>query len=138
MRESVKSTATGSIIYTAGQLLTKASGFFLIPLYTRFLSPADFGIIGYINVIIQIFTTILMFGQYGAQRRFYFDYVENKEKLRLFIGTLNLFLLIVVGGIVILFSFFGKYVFNRFKIQDIPFDPLLIYVAWISFFHIMR
>jgi len=138
MGHSGKSTAKGSIIYTAGQLLTKATGFFLIPLYTRFLSPSDFGIIGYINVVLQVLAIVLMFGLYGAQRRFYYEYNQDKEELGRFLGTVNLYLILVVGSIALIISLWGESLYNRLPIEDIPFHPFVVYMAWIAFFRIMN
>src|SRR5690554_7067562 len=47
---SVKKVLKGASMYSLGDVLVKASGFFLIPLYTRVLTPADYGIVGYLQV----------------------------------------------------------------------------------------
>ena len=72
MAYSLKRNFKGSFIFT--HLLTKASGFFLIPLYTRFLTLKDYGVISYVLAIAQILSTCLLFGFFGSQERFYYEY----------------------------------------------------------------
>jgi O-antigen/teichoic acid export membrane protein len=52
-------------IYSISNVLTKAAGFFLIPLYTNaaYLSPADFGLFGIIDISLTIAAEILTLGQ---------------------------------------------------------------------------
>ena len=41
----IKRISKNSFWFALGTILTQAMGFFLLPLYTRFLTPADYGII---------------------------------------------------------------------------------------------
>ena len=45
-----------SAIYGVGTALTKAVGFLMIPIYTRYLTPADYGIFELLNLTARVLT----------------------------------------------------------------------------------
>lgn len=109
-----------SFLYTFSSLLVKAMGFFLLPIYTMFLTPEDYGIINLANGFIQVATFIIAFSLYSAVTRFYVDYKEDLEKLKRFYGTVITFVFLsgvfalCIGLILrhILFStFFEEFIF---------------------------
>jgi O-antigen/teichoic acid export membrane protein len=59
-----------SIVYGLSTLLAQVAGFLLLPLYTRHLAPADYGVLAMLNVITMTFTPLSSFclGS-GASRR---------------------------------------------------------------------
>jgi O-antigen/teichoic acid export membrane protein len=76
-----------SIVYTISGLLIKCFGFFLLPLYTAFLTTSDYGITSIANSFIQTMSFIVALSLYSAVVRFYVDYKDNEERLRRFYGT---------------------------------------------------
>jgi O-antigen/teichoic acid export membrane protein len=71
-----------SSIYGIGTMASQAVGFFLLPLYTAYLTPADYGVLSLINISIDIVGLILTLGIINAMSRFYFDYdTENAKQL---------------------------------------------------------
>lgn len=135
---SLRRLVRGASIYTFGQLLTKASTFFLIPLYTRFLTPEDFGIVGYLQVFVQIGSTVLMLGFYGAQTRFYHEHKENRTILGEFLFSTNLFLVLVLLVFCVGLSVVGPNLFGGRSPQAIPFSPYLLIVIWSVFFIVLN
>lgn len=139
MAYRLKSVLKGSTIYTGGQVLTKATGFILIPLYTRFLTPDDYGIIGVLNVILAMMSMILMFGVYPTQTRLYYDYKGDKEKVGELLFSLNCFMVVVVTTVCLLLTIFGKPLFRYFiKNDSISFYPFIIIIIWTVFFNIIN
>jgi len=70
--------------YSLGSILNKSIQFLLLPIYTRWLAPADYGqleLIYMILVLLNITNGLLIQNGYA---RIYFDYEEAKEKLRLY------------------------------------------------------
>jgi len=136
MAYSLKSVFSGSSIFTVGQLLTSATAFLLIPVYTRFLTPEDFGIVGYLLVVSQFLGVVLMFGFHGAQTRFYYEYKENKEEIGKFLFSINIYLIIVAFICCLIFTLFGKSAYSLFihSKDDIPFYPFFPIVFWTAFF----
>ena len=76
--------------YTIGTIISKAICFFLLPIFTRYLSPAEYGIISYTeSITIFLFAfTVLSLNTYLL--RCVFDYEKEEDRKKL-IG--NVFLL---------------------------------------------
>lgn len=68
-----------SFIYSLGNFLAKAVGFFLIPLYTRYLTPADYGILELLDLTASMVSIFLGLRISSAIIRFYYDF-EGEEK----------------------------------------------------------
>ena len=138
MAYSLKSIAKGSILYTSGQVLTKASAFLLIPLYTRFLSPDDYGIVGYLQFMLQILSTIFMFGFHSAQTRFFYQHKNEPNVVGEYLFTINLWLICVLVPGVLLAVFWGQHLYRTIGPEDIPFHPYLPIIAWTILFQVMN
>jgi O-antigen/teichoic acid export membrane protein len=113
-----------SAIYTITTILQNGIALFLLPLYTRYLTPDDYGILAVVNSINGFLTIFLMLSLHGAMTRFYFDYRFEPEKLKAFWGTILTFILIFsmgAGGLLILF---GQILFKP-VIGEIPFWPFV-------------
>lgn len=98
---------SNSIIYTIGGLVTKCFAFFLLPLYTTYLSPADYGLSSIITTFLCITSFLVSFSTYSSVLRFYVEYKDNKKILKKFYGTIFLFILcsgIIIGGILFIFQ----------------------------------
>jgi O-antigen/teichoic acid export membrane protein len=114
-----------SVIYTITTILQNGIAFFLLPLYTRYLTPNDYGILAVVSSINGFLTIFLMLSLHGAMTRFYFDYRFEPEKLKAFWGTILTFILIFsmgAGGLLILF---GQILFKP-VIGEIPFYPFVV------------
>jgi len=76
LRELSKDTA----IYGFGSVLKKAIGLFLIPFYTRALSPGEFGILDILGTFSFFIMVIVGLGMDGATGRYFFIADNEKEK----------------------------------------------------------
>lgn len=74
-----------STIYGLGNLLSRAVAFVLLPFYTRYLTPADYGVLELIDVTSSLIAIVLNLGIASAMGRFYYD-LESSDQ-RSFIGT---------------------------------------------------
>ncbi len=121
----------GSALYISGDLATKLLAFILIPFYTRYLIPADYGIIEVIKAFTQVLTIVCGLGLNGALVRFYFEYSEPEDRARFF-GT-TVFALIGSAFLVILvFDLIGQIWFDHF-FSGIPFHPYMRLAIWTVF-----
>lgn len=103
---TVKKVLKNSSIYGVVSILQKAIGFFLLPLYTSYLNPRDYGITAVVGAIVSFLSVFYMLSLNASISRFYFDYNEDEEKLKEFWGTNILFVIInslVVSCIIIIF-----------------------------------
>jgi O-antigen/teichoic acid export membrane protein len=105
--------------------LVKAFGFFLLPVYTAYLSPGDYGITNLVHSFLSVATFIVSFSLYAAIPRFYVEYKEDQEKVKSLFGSIIIFTFImgmIFLGVSILFS----KVMVRFLFTGIPFYPYVL------------
>ncbi len=79
-------------------ILVKASGFILIPVYLRLMSQEEYGMYNYLLSIIQTFSLVLNLGLYVPQSKLYHSYESKEEKGKLLftiITTLLFFIVII-------------------------------------------
>lgn len=95
MNTSKKTLLKGTSILTISSLITSMSQIILLPLYTRILSPEQYGIVGLITPLITYIPMIFGFNLYIGQSREYVEFRNDKEKLGEYLFTINIFLGIV-------------------------------------------
>jgi O-antigen/teichoic acid export membrane protein len=74
--------AKHSAIYGLGGLVSRILAVLLLPLYTSYLSPTDYGRVETLVALTAILVTLLRAGISNAFFRFYFDSDEHDERLR--------------------------------------------------------
>lgn len=73
----LKQLGKDSLIYGVGGILAKGLSFFLLPVYTRIFSPADYGTIEMLTVISSFLAAILVMGMDSAQSMYFFKVKED-------------------------------------------------------------
>lgn len=99
----LRSLVKDSAIYAVGTVASRLVGFMMIPVYTRVLTPADYGVIETIVRVVDIIGLILALGLAEALLRHYY-LAKDEEDLRRLIGTtlsLNIGV-VAVGALVVL------------------------------------
>jgi O-antigen/teichoic acid export membrane protein len=74
--------ARHSAVYGLGTLVSRFIAVLLLPVYTRYLSPADYGLIETLIALSAVLTVLLAAGVKSAFFRFYFDEPERPGRLR--------------------------------------------------------
>jgi O-antigen/teichoic acid export membrane protein len=74
-------------VYGLANLGIRALNFLLLPIYTRFLSPADYGIIALAETMAAFFAAIVSMGFDASIQRLYFRYVGEGGALGGYIGS---------------------------------------------------
>lgn len=118
---SQKKLLKDTAIYAIGEIAPKIIGFFLLPIYTKYLSPSDYGILSYTNAVVMFLFVLGALSLNTYVLRFYFEQ-KTEEDIKTLIG--NIFLSI---GAFNLLLFSVIYVvtpcaINYFSIQ-IPWKP---------------
>jgi len=72
MTSIVKNTS----YYTVANILPQAIGFLFLPIYSRYMTPSDFGIVAAMETLTYIFSIIVCFSLDRAAQRLYFDEVD--------------------------------------------------------------
>jgi len=80
MKKEIGQLIKHSGIYGLGTVLSKSVGFLMIPVYTHYLSPADYGVLELLDMLVFLATHFAAMGIYGAVFRFYAAYDSEKEK----------------------------------------------------------
>ena len=106
MFKATRDTLYHGIIYGIGQTLTSAAGFFLIPVYTNYLSPEDYGLASLLSVTISALMAIFSFGIYSALFRSFYDYDNDRDR-EVVIST-ALYLLLLSAVFLQVIGFFGS------------------------------
>ena len=80
IKNETKAIAKHSSVYMLGNVLNKIVSFSMIPIYTSFLLPADYGIIQLVSLTTEIIGVVVSAGIAAAMYRFYFDYQSDRER----------------------------------------------------------
>ncbi len=95
------------MIYAVGNAIQSAVAFILIPIYTRYLSPANYGYLEILNTFVSIVSIVLGLGFASALMKTYFRDVSNDDERRKLVGTAFMFSIPVaflVSAMMFLFS----------------------------------
>jgi O-antigen/teichoic acid export membrane protein len=74
--------ARHSAVYGFGSLVSRFIAVLLLPLYTRYLTPADYGLIETLIALSAVLTVLLAAGVKSAFFRFYFDEEDKRRVIR--------------------------------------------------------
>lgn len=113
-----------SAIYTFVQFLQKGVGFFLLPLYTAKLTPADYGVLNIVTSFSSIMSILILLGLQGAATRFHFQNTEEAYRKELW-GTITTFVLYISIIVSALLLVFHKFLIDPL-IGNIPFYPYIL------------
>ena len=80
MYQEIKNLVQHSFIYWLGVILAKVVGFLLIPVYTRYLTPADYGTIELLFLTADIAALVIGMQISQGVFRFYHQYETQAEK----------------------------------------------------------
>ena len=80
IKEQLNRLTKSTFIYGIGQVLNRFIGFLLLPLFTAYLSPADYGIIAILGLISFIAVSLFSLGVNGAIGVCYFDDNSDAHK----------------------------------------------------------
>jgi O-antigen/teichoic acid export membrane protein len=93
MTTHLKKTVKHSAIYAFGTILRRITGLVMLPIYTRYLTPADYGVIELILMAIELVTILIGLRISQAMFRYYI-LAEGSQEKRIIVSTV---LLTVVG-----------------------------------------
>ncbi len=130
----LKSLVAQSATYGLGDLLTKAIAFLLIPVYTRYLSVADYGILGVVSSLTAVLGILYPLGLNAAAMRFYYDAPDEASRRDL-LGTLAVAVLLIGLGLTLVLAAtpLGPAVLGA-AVREIPFSPYITTLLWTACF----
>ena len=80
LKKETKLLARHSVIYGIGNLLNKFASILLLPVYTRFLTPTDYGINELVGLSMNIISILLSTSISTSIYRFYYEYKDENDR----------------------------------------------------------
>jgi len=88
MFEELKTLIKHSSVYGMAELLRKGIGFIMIPIYTQFLTPADYGLLELLDLTVNVIGMLVGLHIGSALIRYYNYYDDQKGKQEVFTTAL--------------------------------------------------
>lgn len=110
-----------TIFYSLGEICPRIISFLLLPVYTRYLTTSDYGILSYTNTIVSF---LLVLGSLSLNTyilRFYFIHRQEKQQKQM-IGSIYMTTFIMNFVILLLAYSTFPYLIDNFNLQ-VPWDP---------------
>lgn len=95
MNSTYRDLLRHSGIYGAGQVLSRLASIALLPLYTSYLRPADYGVIAILDLIMNLLVILVSAAIGPAAARYHFDRQDEAERDRVWWTGLTV---VVVGA----------------------------------------
>lgn len=99
MLARLKNLFRNLVIYGLGDVATTLVGLLLLPVFTRYLTTVDYGVITMLLTIEAVTKVVFRWGVDTAFMRLYYDCVDHQARQRL-ASTIFFFLLVVDGSLV--------------------------------------
>lgn len=128
---SLRRLVGGSLVYGAGTILLRALAFLLLPLYTRHLSTAEYGIVALTMSILSILTVIFPLGLHSAMTRLWFAGSSDAERRR---SSGTIWVGIMLSGLVmaLIVDLLGRQLAPR-VFPGVVFSPYIQFAIWTAF-----
>ena len=118
MFKTITSAIKGSLVYGLGNLSIKLVGLILFPLYTDAFSLEEFGIIGILDISIQVLVAVFGLSLSSALFRFYFDKKYADRQGELVFTTLTILVIVTLSAAFLLSHFANGISVLLFKSGD--------------------
>lgn len=104
LKHTIREAALQSSLYGLGTMAAKVVGFLMIPIYTRYLVPEQYGTIEVVVLTVDLLGTVLAMGVSGAILRFYYDgegprHVGQVVGSGLFVAAISSLLIATLGAV---------------------------------------
>jgi O-antigen/teichoic acid export membrane protein len=76
---SLRTAGGHALIYAAAVLMQRAISFAMLPVYTRFLTPADYGVSQLLDMTVDVAGILLVAGTVAGMQRLYFAAKDERE-----------------------------------------------------------
>ncbi|MFH0777711.1 MAG: oligosaccharide flippase family protein [Candidatus Eisenbacteria bacterium] len=101
MFEEIKKLVKQSAIYGIGTVATPFIGFVMLPLYSRYLTPGEYGVLAVTGVVNAFLSVLISFGANSGLIRYYFAYGEKRDKEEVVVSSLAFCLLASIACILL-------------------------------------
>lgn len=123
-----------SALYLFAQLSIKAASFLLLPLYTRLITPEEYGNIYLLITISNFLTVLFSITIQSSISRFYFD-CEDKKDVREMYSSIIKFIFLFSTTLYIITILLSNQIFFFLKIDFFPYAFLAILSSYLVIFY---
>ena len=102
-------------IIAIGKISTQIVSFFLLPVYTAFLTTADYGVVDLLNTLVQLLLPVISLQLEQAIFRFLIEYRSDERKKKEYISTTFFFLVITGVAYTVFMVIAGRFIQNQYK-----------------------
>ena len=135
----VKQLGKDSITYGVGAVLAKSITVFLLPVYTRIFSVAEFGSIETLIIINNFLGAILVAGMDSAQTYFFYDEKKNGLQAQSAVITALFQWLLIWGSVIVVISLIlSPFINSMFFEGELKISHFLIAFAGALFYQILN
>ncbi len=106
MRAALRQLSSESLIYGLGQVSGRAVQLLLVPVLTRVLAQAEYGVSDLVFAYLQTAVLVLVFGMDGALARFFYQEPDREARIRMASSSL-VFRLAAGGAAALLLALFA-------------------------------
>lgn len=129
----LKRVVGNSLFYLLGMLLSTSLGFLLLPLYTRYLSPADYGVLAVSNTTSTLLGGVISLSIESAIIFFYFKL--EKDEFQKLLRTIWLWMILVPLVMVSALDTLGSNLSSGF-LPNVPWNPYIRLAIWVAYFSV--
>lgn len=120
-----------SAIYTIGSMMTPVVSLIMLPIFTSYLSPSEYGIMTTVQALVGMIQVFLSLSIGAAITRFFYDFIDKPDKQREYLGTIYLFTLLFATVVSVIMILLHK-VFGNLFFENIPIKPFYFYLIGLS------
>lgn len=124
-----------STIYAVGDIAPRLLGFISFPILTQYLTPAEYGIVNYVNTV-NLFLAIIGFLCLNTYYLVYYYRMENEVEQKKLLGNLSLFVVGLNTIVSLLLFCVGPYLFRQIG-SNIDFYPYMAIGLVTNLFNIL-
>ncbi len=104
-----------TVIVTFGKICTQLITFFLLPVYTAYLSTEEFGVVDLLNTLINLLIPVIVFQIEQGIFRFLIDCRDNEDEKKKLISTTIISIIIQSLLYIMIFIVFSRFINNEYK-----------------------
>jgi O-antigen/teichoic acid export membrane protein len=105
--KEIKFLLTHSSIYGIGTIVSQLVAFLMLPVYTRYLTPKDYGVLELINITTSILGIVITIGIARALSRYYYEYDNIQEQNKVVSTTYLTYSIIALSCVLLLLTLTG-------------------------------
>lgn len=110
-----------TVYYSIGEVCPRIISFFLLPIYTHFLSPTDYGILSYTNTVMLFLVALGTLALNSFVLRYYFIWNSENDRRKLIGSVVSVILLMNLLILGLAFTFLPQLI-EKYHVQ-VPWDP---------------